>query len=774
MGGNTSFERLSGADFCFHGRGGRDAMVAEGLAECFTRLLAPADAFYAKRFGLPELLSEVLMALIRLAPENPAELFLELAAQAAEDLHKRALALLGPQHYSESELIALLNALCDDPATARTIARNLLVKSGIAAPVGENNALVSWTAISTMLQGLEAAWGVTRDDTQDITKELKRRALQQVTRSSTMDSPALAQSRPQIETTSRGIKASDFVQLFPWAVTKLRQRHRRPSGHGTPAAFSRQHFLRKTLGQNLSASYEVMNEVGGGASGTVALCVHRLTGQSRAVKTVPKGDPSEHQEVGALAREFEVLKTLDHPHIVRVYEVLEDEYAVHIAMELVFGGTLKDAMQSRLASKSRSHLLNSFGGGDASPAEGVLQGASPKGGTLSPDDELWVADVTRQLLDAVNYAHSRGVVHKDLKPQNVLLAAGAAAGASAFVVVCDFGIAELAEQGSNAQGKRFHNFGGTPHYIAPEVWQNDFNEKADLWSVGVILYEMLSGGRLPFTAKTSFALYRLIASNDTQPDFSVIENEAGRELCCGLLQKSEALRIDAGDAATQCNTWFRALEQSQGVVENAGSFCSLPREITTMVGEMGRRSHLDHCVMACVASQLSATSLNHINAAFARYDTDRSGVLGRQEMTQVFADIGISGSQADVVLNALDGDGNGEIDYSEFLAGCLDMRREQVVQQLKMVFMIFDHDHSGYLSREELEMWLAPKMDGAADSDAQKLMPDGATLDEVMGELDTSGDGKISYEEFRAYLMRDLVDPTRSVHLQRRGLTPHA
>merc|ERR1711988_952050 len=123
---------------------------------------------------------------------------------------------------------------------------------------------------------------------------------------------------------------------------------------------------------------------------------------------------------------------------------------VYIAMEAVLGGTLKEAMRAILDDHSSSTI-----------------GSPPD--TLNNRLESWSAEVIRQLLDAVRYAHSKAVVHKDLKPQNVLLNASSTV-TRPSIVVCDFGLAELTDQ-QDVASLRFRKCEGTPFYMAPEVWR---------------------------------------------------------------------------------------------------------------------------------------------------------------------------------------------------------------------------------------------------------------------------------------------------------------
>lgn len=180
--------------------------------------------------------------------------------------------------------------------------------------------------------------------------------------------------------------------------------------------------------------------------------------------------------------------------------------------------------------------------------------------------------------------------------------------------------------------------------------------------------------------------------------------------------------------------------------------------------------------MTCIASQLNTTVLSSLNQVFERWDVDSSGVLDKEEMSNALTDLGIQGAEAELVLRMLDTNGDGYVQYSEFLAGLLGMRLGLVEQHIDVVFAMFDSDNSGFLDKQELETLLGPQcptpclppsVEKAAAKSALEdegtlrghlfnLLPDGATVSEMLDELDTSGNGCISRDEFRDYLLRNI------------------
>jgi len=156
------------------------------------------------------------------------------------------------------------------------------------------------------------------------------------------------------------------------------------------------------------------------------------------------------KEMEMLKNEITILKDLDHPNIVKMYEFLEDEKRIYIVTEICKGGELFDEILNR-----------------------------------SKFDENDAAIVMKQLLSAINYCHSKKIVHRDLKPENMLLEQDKDL---EKIKIVDFGTSLVYDSGKKLEEKL-----GTAYYIAPEVIKKSYNEKCDLWSCGVIMYILISG-----------------------------------------------------------------------------------------------------------------------------------------------------------------------------------------------------------------------------------------------------------------------------------------
>ena len=223
--------------------------------------------------------------------------------------------------------------------------------------------------------------------------------------------------------------------------------------------------LQGQLQEVLGDAYEIERELGGGGMSRVFLAVERSLGRKVVVKALPPELFSGVSEA-RFQREILVTANLQHPHILPVLAVGERDDLHYYITPFIEGRSLRERLR--------------------------LDGPLPLGDALV---------ILREVAGALAYAHARGVIHRDVKPENVLLSGGHA-------VLADFGIARAVEQA--AHGERLTGAGlgmGTPGYMAPEQLAGDptVDARADVFALGVVAYEMLAG-RPPFTGATAHAL----------------------------------------------------------------------------------------------------------------------------------------------------------------------------------------------------------------------------------------------------------------------------
>lgn len=209
--------------------------------------------------------------------------------------------------------------------------------------------------------------------------------------------------------------------------------------------------------------YEVGRTIGEGTFAKVKFAQNTETGESVAMKVLDRATIKKHKMADQIKREISIMKLVRHPHVVRLHEVLADRKKIFIILEFITGGELFDKIV--------------------------------KNGKLSENDSR---RYFQQLIDGVDYCHSKGVYHRDLKPENLLL------DSQGYLKISDFGLSALRVEGV----KLLQTTCGTPNYVAPEVLSHKGYDGAiaDIWSCGVILYVLLAG-YLPFDEVDLSTLY---------------------------------------------------------------------------------------------------------------------------------------------------------------------------------------------------------------------------------------------------------------------------
>ncbi|MCO5560923.1 hypothetical protein L7F22_047200 [Adiantum nelumboides] len=220
--------------------------------------------------------------------------------------------------------------------------------------------------------------------------------------------------------------------------------------------------------------YELGRVLGEGNFAKVKFAKDTLSGQHVAVKILDKDKVFKDKMVEQIKREICTMKLVKHPNVVQLIEVMASKTKIYFVMEYVTGGELFSKINRQ--------------------------------GKLKEED---ARKYFHQLINAVDYCHSRGVYHRDLKPENLLL------DSHGNLKISDFGLSALPQQ--CREDGLLHTTCGTPNYVAPEVIVDRGYDgaKADLWSCGVILYVLLAG-YLPFDDKNLMNLYKKIYKGEFQ------------------------------------------------------------------------------------------------------------------------------------------------------------------------------------------------------------------------------------------------------------------
>lgn len=439
--------------------------------------------------------------------------------------------------------------------------------------------------------------------------------------------------------------------------------------------------------------YDIKRELGEGSYGQVKLGTHKRTGIDRAIKMIKTNEIPE-EERNAMLKEVSILKSLDHPNIIKMFDMYQDETYYYIVIEYCSGGELFDRVK------------NNSDGFSEKEAAGYL----------------------RQLLSALSYLHARQIVHRDLKAENLLFENEKI---DANMKLIDFGVSC-----EYFKGKKLKETLGTPYYIAPEVLLQSYDEKCDIWSCGVIMYIILCGYP-PFSGDDD----KEIIENVKKGDFIFDSDWDGRSeeakaLIRKMLQMNPKKRISASDALkdpwiTNNNT-KPVLKQS--VLENLFSF--------------HMNSRFRHAIVTFMASILvSKAEKEELLMAFQALDADGNGVLTIDELKEGYKRIYPAFTEEEInhavqtVVNNIDVNGSGQIDFTEFVVASVNQQKLLTKHSIGKAFKMFDNDGDGNIDRKELKL----VMGGVNLSDDE--------WDKLINQYDADKDGKISLEEFTNMLL---------------------
>lgn len=483
-----------------------------------------------------------------------------------------------------------------------------------------------------------------------------------------------------------------FDEFFELFVTALRR-----SAFDRSVLVGREVFVGMEPGK-VWDQYHRVKTLGQGSFGAAHLGKHKRTGEERVIKAVEKSKAK--LPVEDIEKEIMVMREMDHPHIIRLYEWYEGSSTIYLVIDALKGGTLRDALLDFAA-----------------------QGQNV--------EEKWSRSVMQQVIEAMAYCHGMRVIHKDLKDENVMLLQKAADSGEPYVVIIDLGVSEMFSA-SDPQGKLM---GGTPMTMAPEVWGNSFGPKCDVWSAGCILYELLSGS-LPFMAR-SMNPKDWQALHKYGPDWRKVQTSSNsRKLCQEMLTYSDR------DRPTMVNclkhAWFAAKATTLGV---------LPAEQLSRIQAFAQQSDVSRSLLQEIAAKLPLDKADRVVKVFKGLDWDKDGGMTFEEMKAAFAHVGLKDTALqEKTFRSLDMNKDGVLSFSEFSAGVLLCFQDLLEERFQELFKRFDTSGNGMMSRKEFAVFLEKVL--PLTSSNVKTSPEDA-----LKKLFPDGKDEISYEEMKAKLL---------------------
>ena len=447
-------------------------------------------------------------------------------------------------------------------------------------------------------------------------------------------------------------------------------------------AFSKRFFVGRTEGE-VTNKYDVLKELGKGSYGRVYQVRNKVTGEIRACKQLSK---SNIKNLEKFNREIDILIKTDHPNIIKLYEVFENSRFLYLILEECTGKELFDRIITRIQSKKMY-------------------------------SEKEAAKIFKQMMSAIAYCHSNKICHRDLKPENLLYSSG---DENSLIKVIDFGLSRIWKD------EHMTTKVGTAYYVSPEVLAGKYDERCDIWSAGVILYILLSG-EPPFNGHNDNEIYRRICKMTfTFPEnkWMLISKEA-KELISMMLSPE-----DQRPTATQVleHPWFFSVDsfEEKELDINIDKFVKyvhtnkLKKVVLTFIASRLKDNEVAHLreifelfdinkdgsityeeleeglmklnidcgnvkeifnsmdtdksgridyteFLAATLDEKVYLKERRLFEVFSAFDKDESGTISKEELIKLLKLEDTCDSKIMNIIKEIDKDGDGEIDYNEFI-----------------------------------------------------------------------------------------------------------
>jgi calcium-dependent protein kinase len=490
---------------------------------------------------------------------------------------------------------------------------------------------------------------------------------------------------------------------------------------------TRENLVFNTKNRDVQDYYEVLEILGEGSMGKVS-CVRKKTekvgGSAYTVqikgwfgRRISKKVPPTHTDgsnshrklyalksiilsrvsdefVEELRNEISILQKLDHPNIVKAFEIYETKINIYVVLQHCSGGDLYRRV---------------------------------------PYSEKQSAKIVGKLLSAIAHMHDHNICHRDIKFENVMFESN---DPDAEIKLIDFGLSKV-----YSSEKKFMTAGvGTVYTMAPQVLKGVYTAQADLWSIGVITYMLLSNTK-PFYGKKRRHVINKILKGDFKfysEKWNEVSSES-KDFVKALIEVDPKKRLKS--TAALAHRWL----DKQFSLSERGPEQTVMESVHESMTAYAGVSDFKKMALMVIAHQSTTEEIVELRKAFDVYDTGNNGTISLEEFQAAMqqASNGIySDAHVKEIFKSVDTGDDNEIYYLEFLAATIEARGRITEERLADAFDRLDSDDSGYISRENFRSILGN------DYSEEKV-------DQFLKEADENGDGVISFQEFMKFFRKD-------------------
>lgn len=384
-----------------------------------------------------------------------------------------------------------------------------------------------------------------------------------------------------------------------------------------------------------------------------------------------------------MRNEIDLMRNMTHPNILKIFQVYNDKKSGHIGIviELCSGGNLNKR---------------------------------------APYTEEQARVIVAKLLEAVNYLHKRGIVHRDIKFENIMFENKSE---SAEINLIDFGLSTKFLKGQHLDSKV-----GTVYTMSPEQLRGDYGSEADLWAIGVVAYQLLSGDK-PFWGKTRKETAHQVVKGQysfASPKWKHISPQA-KDFITKLLVKDPKARYTAPQALI--HPWVAKVTKT-GDLSKSERF-----RVYESLDSYRENPELKKLALQQIAHKATSEEVIKLRDIFHSIDISHEGTITLKELRRALSKK-YSENDINELFKNVDVNKSGSIDYTEFLAATLEAHISIEEDRIREAFQVFDRSNTGYISRDDLRQILGKNTDPSY-------------VESLINGADRNNDNQISWSEFK-------------------------
>lgn len=464
-----------------------------------------------------------------------------------------------------------------------------------------------------------------------------------------------------------------------------------------------------TSDSDIRQTYNFEKILGKGSFGLVRVISLKRDPEKRfALKIIDKKRIIDHFKM--FENEISILRSMDHPNIINFYETYQDSKYYYTVMEYCSGGELMDKLIEK----------NFF-------------------------PEIEVQKIMAKLFSAIKYIHEKKIVHSDLKLENIIFSDKTL---NAEPKIIDFGLSTKVNRYSLSNVINNNGKVGSLLYMAPEVFNGNSSYARDIWSLGVIMYILLSGNP-PFYDSSHKILIEKIQKgvfDIISPPWDKISSKS-KDLLTRLLKTKKSERLNIKNAIN--HDWFKKdlniKNDSLITFNDQIPLKTSDFEILKTLNTKKYTSKLKKEVLKVLINRLSQEEIFNLKETFNKIDTEKTGTISSQELMNAMKSCGINKSEEaikNIIVN-ISGQSNInatdlKIKYSDFLAATLDVKLYYNEHKLWNIFKYFDVSNDDHITTDDLKEIMKRNGNNFTDDEISNMIK----------ENNTAKNGKISFREF--------------------------